>query len=259
MLFPIVPRIAFVAAVALSTTFGDAGAATLTPFFGQDLGRGETERLSSTPNADAARNAFIRTTGSGHVESFEGIADGSFAATQDANGTWTLGRDLAFSGSYGSDTPRVTGSIAARTGTFVEQPTGTNGFGRYPTDGDTFFHSSADQIVIEFDREVVGFGLDIIDIGDFDGQLTVDVYNGMELVHALTIAHAVDTQGGDVLFWGIVDHLNPFTKLVFNNNSLNSDVFAIDNALVVTPVPAALPLLATGFAGLIWMRRRRRG
>ncbi len=246
-------RTAVAAALLLSPGVANAAAV---PFFGHDLGLGENTRLTATPNSDAARTAFIAEVGGGQLESFESLEHGGWAATQQTDGSWTLGRELDFAGSFGTGGGNVTGTFSARTGTVHELPSGTFS-GRYPTHGDKFFHSQADEITFVFDQAIHGFGFDGIDLGDFSGQLTVDIYDGDNLLHAITVPHAIDGLGGDVLFWGFADIENPFTKVVFSNTNPGGDVFAIDQMLIATPVPGALPLLATGVAALVWARRRR--
>lgn len=235
-----------------------------TVYFGEDAGLGETARLSATPNADAARSAFTGRLNAGRTEGFEGFANGSYAYTYDAGtSTWTPGVTLPFATGFGGGSA-IGATLTARTGTVVEVPTGTNGFGRFPTEGTKLFHTNANPVIIEFDREIAAFGFDGIDVGDFNGSMTVSTYRGTELLKTLTIAHTLNGIGGDVLFWGIVDVVDPFTKVVFGNTAANSDVFGLDRLIVatasqvVTPIPAALPLLASGIVGLAWARHRRR-
>lgn len=231
-------------------------------FFGRDPGPGETTRLADTPEADQARAAFREHIGSGRIESFEGFSDGTFAWTQQSDGTWTQGRELAFSGRFGPTAAPVTTTLTAFLGTVVETPAGTNGYGRYPTHGDKFFHSTANRVSLEFHDPIRAFGFDLVDLGDYTGDMVIDVYRGDMLLHAYTIAHAEAGAGGDVQFGGIVaEYFEPFTKVVFRNATADDNVFAIDHLIAggatVVPVPAALPLLGTGIAALAWLRRRR--
>ncbi len=229
-------------------------------YFGEDLGLGEHARLDSTPNADHARNQFGGLILEGAMESFESFAPGTYAWTYDSGaGTWTPGNTLPFANTIGSPSTPISGTIYADTGTVIEVPTGTNGFGRYPTDGDKLFHTKAETVTFDFGREVYAFGFDGIDVGDFGGQLSVSTYYGDTLLQTLSIAHVLESMGGDVFFWGIVDKDSPFTKIVLNNSN-GIDVIGLDRIIVgtlVTPIPAALPLMAAGVFALGWMRRRQ--
>jgi hypothetical protein len=244
-------------AIAALPTVGDA--ATV-PYFGQDAGSGESARLSATPNADDARAAFVAAGeaagGLASVESFERFDNGSFPY-RTPDGRWDPGVKLRFGGGVGEFNGGPTATMVSTRGTVVAQPQGTNGFGRYPTDGDKFFHSSAEQISFGFDRQIRGFGFDGIDIGDFRGELSIDLFEGEKLVRAFTLDQVAGGKGGDVLFWGFFSGQSSFDKVVFGNTNADSDVFAMDGLTVVTPVPAALPLLGSGLAALAWMRRRR--
>ena len=229
-------------------------------FFGEDLGAGEFVRLDATPNADAARGSFQGKIVQGAMESFESFQPGTFAWTHDpiAN-SWTPGLALPFTASIGGAGP-IGGTISAATGTVIEVPHGTNNFGRYPTDGDKLFHSKADPITFEFDRPVYAFGLDIIDAGDFGGEVSISTYAGETLLHTFAIAHVLNGDGGNVFFWGLVDAANPFNKIAISMSTIGGDTIGLDRLLVgtvVTPIPAALPLMAAGIVALGWMRRRQ--
>lgn len=242
--------------VALIPGFANAAAVE---FFGQDAGIGETSRPATTPEADGARASFLEQGNTAFIESFERFEDGAYPY-RTPDGRWN-GGSLSFSDGAGDASGAPMATMTTTRGTVVDQPNGTNGYGRYPTDGDKFFHTGAGQISLTFDRPIHGFGFDGIDIGDFRGELTIDIYTGEKLLHAFTLDEVVGGEGGDVLFWGVFDGENPFTTVVFgNSNPLENgegDVFAMDGLTVVTPVPAALPLLGSGIAALAWMRRRR--
>ncbi len=66
-------------------------------------------------------------------------------------------------------------------------PTGTDGFGRYPTSGNQFFNDVSSELDIFFDQDVAAFGFNGIDVGDFDGQIIVDVRNEGVLIESITI------------------------------------------------------------------------
>ena len=62
-------------AISVSAIAETADAAYLT-FFGEDAGAGESTRLLSTPNANAARTSFFSNLSGVGTETFESIATG---------------------------------------------------------------------------------------------------------------------------------------------------------------------------------------
>ena len=214
-------------------------------FSGEDLGQGESVRLSSFPNASAARTQFENGLTAGvSTEGFEAFSDGTSTPF-----------GLSFQGSAG----QITGTLAQGAGTISSVPTGTDGDGRYPTAGDNYLETSSSSFVIDFNSPVAAFGFDGIDIGDFDGQLIVEKSNGN--TELFNVGNTVDGLGGSVLFWGIIDAVDPFTKVSFSNTQAGTDFFGFDELTVgdvqqvVIPVPAALPLMLTGLAALGWRMR----
>jgi hypothetical protein len=139
--------------------------AAATEFFGEDLGLGENTRLASWGNATAAEADFLSHLSGVGTEDFEGFTDGATAP---------LSIDFAAAGNatiYGS------GEIEA-------VPSGTNGFGRYPTSGDNYWE--ADQtFYIEFTQPIAAFGFYGTDIGDFNGQIVVELVNGGNRTYTL--------------------------------------------------------------------------
>ena len=51
--------------------------AAVTTYFGEDLGLGESTRLASTPNANAAQANFLSSLINPGVENFEGLTNGT--------------------------------------------------------------------------------------------------------------------------------------------------------------------------------------
>jgi hypothetical protein len=216
--------------------------ASITTFYGEDLGLGEDTRLASTPNADAAQASFLAALIGVGTESFEGFSDGD-----------TPPLALVFPG---AGTATLTGSDME-----VERITsGTNGYGRYPTDGDQYLEGSTASFDISFSDPVAAFGFMGIDIGDFAGQVTVTTVNGGNIVY--NVPHTVSGTGGSVLYWGIIDTTNLFTSISIGNSGAGTDFFGFDEMTIgslqqVIPAPGAILLGSIGIGLVGWLRRRR--
>jgi len=182
--------------LALIFIFVSAGAslALQTTFFREDLGSGEDTRIVSHPTADAARTNFFSFLDGVGTEDFETFSDGAtafLAANFGAAGTAT---------NYGS-------------GSIDNVPTGTNGRGRYPISGDQYWETNSRTWSISFTESIAAFGFYGIDIGDFDGQVTVTTLNGVDTYYK--IRNTLNGSGGSVLYWAVIDTVNPFTSITF--------------------------------------------
>ena len=147
---------ALTAVSAFATT---AEAVEYTIYFGEDPGIGETTPLASFPDATTAANNFLATIVDAGVEDFESYAPGMVSP---------LAIDF---GTAGTATLVGSGQIAE------VAPGTTNGFGRYPTSG-TKFWEGTNPFSIQFSEAVAAFGFFGIDMGDFDGQVTLELANG---------------------------------------------------------------------------------
>ncbi len=217
-----------------------------TIFFGEDLNPGGT--VPAGGNAETARNDFLSNLTAGvNTEDFDGFVDGTTAPL-----------NLNFTGGLGP-----IGATMSGTGE-IENSTGS---GRFPTSGANFWEVSG-AFVIDFLAPVAAFGFYGIDIGDFNGQVTVQTQDGSgNILSDFVINNTINGPNGSLLFWGLIDVLNPFQKIVFGNTNAGTDFFGFDDLTVgdvaqvsAVPVPAALPLFAAalggmGFAG--WRRRRK--
>lgn len=198
------------AIASISTIIGSGSAQAYETFFGEDLGLSEGTRLSSTPNADAAKDEFLSNLLGVETETFESFAPGSLPPLL-----------IAFPGA-GTATLEGAGNIA-------NVPTGTNGFGRYPISGNQFFQTGTGNFAIDFSNPVAAFGFYGIDIGDFSGQVTLTLASGN--TQTLTVPNTVNSPGGSVLYYGLIAE-NPdetFTRIDFGNTSPGSDVFSFDD------------------------------
>lgn len=221
--------------------------AVVTTFFGEDLGPGDNTytKLASWTNATTAETSFLSNLIGVGTESFESYAQGT--------GTPLA---LVFPGA-GTATLTGTGYIDE------ENPPGTaNGVGRYATDGVKYWEAGtgAANFTINFSDPVAAFGFYGIDLGDFQGQVSVDTVNGGTTTYS--IPHTVGAPGGSVVFWGIIDTTNLFTSIEFQNTGSTADYFAFDEMTVgalqqVIPAPGAILLGSIGVGLVGWLRRRR--
>lgn len=219
-------------------------ASALTTFFGEDLGLGENTRLTSTPNANAARANFLSNLTGVGTETFE---------------SYTAGASLPISSTF---TGAITATISG-TGEVANVPTGTNSLGRYPISGNQYLESGQNFKIV-FNTAVAAFGFYGIDIGDFDGQVTLTLLSGG--TSTINIGNSIDVNGGGVLYFGIINTANPFTEITFGNTNSGIDFFGFDDMTVGTvaqvtepvPEPMTLGLGLAGFAAALRRRRARR-
>jgi hypothetical protein len=221
-------------------------AATYT-YFGEDLGLGESVRLTSHPNADNARNLFLAgLTGVG-TEDFESFADGTKAPLA-----------LTFPGA-GTATLQGSGEIERIT-------SGTNGYGRYPISGDQYWETGY-SFSIAFANAQAAFGFYGVDIGDFNGQVTLALAGGGTTT--LTIPNTVGGSGGAVLYYGVIvtEASETFTSVTFGNTASGVDYFGFDDMTIGTleqvedpiiPEPMTMLSALLGLGALGGYIRKRR-
>lgn len=243
------------AALIAGSAGGSAVAAPIV-FFGEDLHNSSSTRLGSTPNADAASAAFqSRLSGAG-TEDFESFSSGNVSSLS-----------LSFPGSTGA----ITASLTNPSGADIEignEPTGTDGNGRYPISGDQYLDVDGANFLITFSSGIAAFGFFGVDIGDFGGALSLTLTNG--IVETIDIGNTLGSGGstdGSVLFFGVITE-TPFTQVSFSNSD-TADIFAFDNMTIgdigqVVPdtpevsEPASMALLSFGLLGIAFARRAAR-
>jgi hypothetical protein len=209
--------------------------------------------LTSTPNSDAARaNLFSNLTGVG-TETFE---------TQSGGAPLTVSFGVA-----GAATLTGSGSVMS------VAPGTTNGAGRYSVPSATsskYFEVTAGgggTFGLTFSNPIAAFGFYGIDIGDFNGTLTLSLTDTLNNVTNLSVPSAApNVANASVLYFGFYDTSTEYKSISFNSTSGSGDIFAFDNFSIgsaqqvipnAAPEPVSIVLLSTGLLGLGLIRRRR--
>lgn len=227
------------------------------------MNRSDFVRLTSFPDASSAESNFLSNLVGVGTEDFEGFATGTSAPL-----------NLTFPGSTGN----ITATLSDGGGSIKSVPFGrTDGGGRYPTSGTKFWQveaGGANNFKVDFDKAVAAFGFFGIDIGDFEGQLFLELSNG--ITESFTVPHKAGSDGstsGSVLFFGIVaeDPSETFTSIKFLTTTGDEDIFAFDDFTIgdiqqIKPIepPNSVPepasifgLLAFGAIGTGSMLKRK--
>lgn len=108
-------------------------------------------------------------------------------------------------------------------------------------------------ITFTFNQEVTFLGVDVFDVSDGGATFSIDFYG----VGGLLMTEVFSSGIGDNEFDSYLTQLAGVIEIVFNFGGSG----AIDNILFETsevPIPAALPLLLSGLAGLSFASRRRK-
>lgn len=228
-----VSKLCLVSGVAAAAVIGvTAPTHAYTIFFGEDLNQCSDTPLWSFPNAQRAEANFLsRLTDTG-IETFE-----SFARATVSPLTLTF---------PGGKTATLNGN-----GSIVNVPlNSTNGAGRYPISGRNYWEANAEwgHFSITFNQRVAAFGFYGIDIGDFGGQLVLNLVGSS--TQQVTVPNTNGSYGstdGSVLYFGIVAN-NPdeyFTSVLFNMSTGEGDFFAFDNMTfgnIDEVIPATVPI-----------------
>lgn len=262
-----------VLAVALSLAAGASSAGYLTPIFGEDGHTSELTPLASTPTASAREATFLSLLQGVSTETFELKATDTPAPLT-----------LNFLGSSAQLTATLSGS--GRVGTAESGK--TDGFGRYSIPSATstqFWEADADagDFHVQFGQAIAAFGFYGIDIGDYGGQLLIDLLaeDQNSILATFKPAHSQGTDGstaGSVVYFGVVSDsaTSDFYGIRFRLEAPNplpddfpGDVFAFDNFTIAersqirpptngTPEPGTLALLGLALAGAATARRSKK-
>jgi hypothetical protein len=147
---------------------------------------------------------------------------------------------------------------------------------RYPHSGTQLLTLDTQSFTVTFSNPsgIAAFGFYATDIGDFGAHLTLTLTDLSNVTKTLTLTNSTSLDGslsGSNLYFGFFDTGDTYKQIVFNSDSasLGADVFGFDDMSVgsleqvtpsATPLPAALPLFASGagvFGFLGWRRKRR--
>jgi hypothetical protein len=235
-------RVLKIAAVAMPMTVVTLTVARAAPitFFGEGGTTASGAAATARANFLAALSAGIST------ENFESIA---------ANTNTPFG--VSFTGGLGTINATLSG-----TATVLNVP----GSGRFATSGIQYVESSPGFNVDFGTQNIAAFGFYGTDIGDFGGQLSLALDLAGGGTSNLIVPHSLGSNGstdGHLLFFGIIDTVNQFTKVTFNNTD-TTDFFGFDDltvgdiAQVAIPEPLSATLFGFGLLALGVARRRQR-
>jgi hypothetical protein len=223
------PRSAVVAVALAFVGLAAPASAGIVTFLGHDAGLSNSARLGSYPNAQAARDQFLANLTQIRTETFESFADDT---------------SLAGSGIAMSFGP-TTATLRSGHGKIEQLASGTNGLGRYPLSGDRYVETGG-ALELTFSAPQVAFGFFGIDIGDFDGQVTLMLDDGPETL--INIANPIGIVGGGVLYFGLIAD-RAFTKVTFGNTATGFDEFGFDDFTIASR-EQVIPVVPTPGAGL---------
>ena len=247
-------------AIASAAVLAMGSAQAYTTFNGVDANGAETV-LALTPNAAAAEAAFKNNLIGTGTETFE---------------SQTTGAGVPLSLNFGI---AGTATLNGGSGIVASNAAGsTNGAGRYSVPGGTKFWQvsagGANTFVVNFSQDVAAFGFYGIDIGDFQGTLSLEFLNGVGGVigSKLVTTAAENLANASVLYFGALADSDAelFRGVRFVTTGGTGDVFAFDSftigakeQVVVPPpvpnpvsAPGTLALAALGLLGAGLVRRR---
>ena len=232
--------------IAVAVLAGAAFSSQAAPiiFFGEN----QTNTLAIGTDPAAAQASFLSSLTGVGTEDFEDIGLGAISPL-----------DILFAGSAGNIT-------ATMTGEGIVQGGGSAGRFNTTTGGNNYWNVSG-LFSINFDTAISAFGFYGTDIGDFNGQITVELLDINNIVTNLVINNTINGINGANLFWGFIDVNNAYTSIRFGNTAAGSDVFGFDDFIIgdrqqITvpgiPEPATLAMFGLGMCGLLASRRQKK-
>lgn len=214
-------------------------------YFGQDVNNlpllspdgDNPTRLTNHPNADFAASRFLSRLAGVSTETFENYAPGSSPTTL----------------TFGPDTAALSGSR-----TIYDVPTNTMN-GTFPISGNRFLllaALSAGFFAIDFNAPQAAFGFYGTDLGEA-ATLQVVLVTGSGLRTPVTVPLTVPQPSAGVLYFGVIDIENPFSRIEFDRVGSSADGFAFDDLTIgeiqqvhAEPASLGIGLYPGAYAGL---------
>jgi len=247
----------FLALVSIATLMAipTQGSAIPITFFGEDLNGVETQRLSSTPNSDAARDQFLSQLINPNTADLESFSMAAGAIVE---------FPPPFLIPFGNETGTATGYSPGNPNQFYLRniTTGTDGGGGYPTSGNQYLvHYIDESVELEFSSPQIAFGLYVGDAGDAGGQFGITLHMVGGATETLTAPHTQGTlTSGAKFYFGVISN-DPFDRISLTNQP-SGDGFGYDDLTIassVIPEPSTALLVAAGLLGFKAHTNRRRG
>lgn len=227
------PRVVLSACVLAGGVFlATAAHAAPIIYFAENLSPGGT--VSGTPVT--TRDAFLSQLSGVGTEEFESFPAGT-----------TPPMALAFPGSTGGISAGLSGS-----GVVLNFPNA----GRYnTTSGGAQYLEVSGTFIIDFSAPISAFGFYGTDIGDFNGQTTIQLRATDGTLTNLVVPNTINGPTGSLLFWGFIDLDTAYNRITFGNTAAGTDFFGFDSMtigdreqIVPTPEPASVLLFGLGLA-----------
>lgn len=198
-------------------------------FFGEDVNRTDDPatptvdplRPGAVPASQAARDRFLR-------ELATDVAIGTFEDLSPGPAPNLL--------EIGDQSVALLGPSAD----IVDLPAGANA-GLYPISGRRFLVDEvrALELTMRFEEPLGAFGFFATDVGDFSGQLVLDLLDADGGVRSVEVPHApapeTGSRSGSALFFGVISTDRPIAEITFRNSEGVIDVVGLDDLLIARP------------------------
>jgi hypothetical protein len=212
-----------IAAIGIVASGSVTSASAFQIFFGEDTGA--NTGANPIPNSIAAETAFLSNLSGTGTETFESFADGNPAS------------NITFPGVGTATITSLTGRVLSTQALSV---------GRFPILGSSkYYEVGAGTFTINFATPVAAFGFYGTDIGDVNGQLTLQLNDSNNTL--LNVGNTLNGPNGSALYYGFIAQ-NPgqtFTSMTFGNTNIGGDFFGFDNLTVGTLDQVSVPTGST--------------